>query len=72
MPAVRVTLCKPTHDQLKIIAIGLDTTLAGVVIQACEEYARKLGVAERDLPKEGAALKSVPLAHSTKRNGKRS
>jgi hypothetical protein len=61
MPQVRVTLSKPAHDQLKIIAIGLDTTLAGVVIQACQRYIELVGILE---PKAKKRTTLIPMGDS--------
>jgi hypothetical protein len=64
MPQVRVALSKPTHDQLKIIAIGLDTTLGGVVIQACQEYIRLMATRQYKAKPEP---KTVPQYSRQKR-----
>lgn len=69
MPNIRTALPPETHDQLKIIAIGLGTTLSHVIVLACEAYVEVLGI---DWAKAKKATYVEPLAHSPKRNGKRS
>jgi len=64
MPEIRVSLSRESHNQLKIIAIGLDTTLSGVVVQACERYIDLVGIRS---PKAKPSRKTVPSMDSRKR-----